>query len=76
MMLADKNEVIPFQKSPWNALCKNGILLKTPLFQNKMLRECFNQAPQQHHFCTDNSRSMLKKSLGCAKNPTEFQKKY
>ena len=24
MMFLDKNEVTPFQKCPWNALCKNG----------------------------------------------------
>ena len=26
-MILDENEVIPFQKSPWNALCKNGICI-------------------------------------------------
>ena len=31
-MILDENEVIPYQKSPWNALCKNGILLKIPFF--------------------------------------------
>ena len=36
MMFFDENEVIPFQKCPWNALCKNGILFKnTPLFKTK-----------------------------------------
>ena len=40
-MLVDENEVIPFQKSPLNALCKNGILLKVPLFQNQILRLIF-----------------------------------
>ena len=34
-MLVNKNEVIPFQKSPWNALCKNGILLKMPFFSKQ-----------------------------------------
>ena len=37
---------------------------KYPFFQNQILRECFNQAPQQHHFCTLNNLSMLQKSLG------------
>ena len=46
----------------------NGILLKIPLFQNQILRGCFNQAPQQHHFCTVISLSMLQKSLGYAIN--------
>ena len=68
MMLDNKNEVIPFQKSAWNALSKNGILLKIPLFQNQILRGCFNQAPQQHHFCTVNGLSMLQKSLDYAIN--------
>ena len=67
-MLVNKNEVIPFEKSPWKALCKNGSLLKKNLFfQNKILRGCFNQAPQQHHFCT----VMLQKSLGYAINKFE-----
>ena len=36
MMLVDKNEVNPFQKSPMNVLDKNGILLKnTPFFKTK-----------------------------------------
>ena len=63
-MLVDKIEKIPFQKSPWNASCKNGILLKIPLFQNQILRRFFNQAPQQHYFCTINSLLMLQRSLG------------
>ena len=67
-MLVNKNEEIPIQKSPWNALCKNGILLKIPFFSNPKLRGCFNQAPQQHHFCTVNSLLMLQKSLGYAIN--------
>ena len=33
-ILVDKNEVVHFQKSPWNALCKHGFLLKnTPIFK-------------------------------------------
>ena len=35
MVFLDENEVLPFLKSPWSALCKNGILLKIPLFQNQ-----------------------------------------
>ena len=37
MMFLDKNEVIPFQKCPWNALCNIGILLKIPLFSKPNL---------------------------------------
>ena len=37
-MFLDENEVIPFQKSPWNALCKKGILLKIPLFSKPNLK--------------------------------------
>ena len=52
MMLVNENEVIPFQKSPWNALRINGILLKnTPFFKTKFY-----------------SLSMLKESLGYAIN--------
>ena len=43
-------------------------MLKIPFFQNQILRGCFNQAPQQHHFCTVNSLSMLQESLGYAIN--------
>ena len=59
MMFLDKNEVTPFQKCPWNALCKNGILLKIHLFQNQIQRQFFNQTPQQNHFCALNSILML-----------------
>ena len=31
-MLVNRNGIVPFQKSPWNALCKNRILLKIPPF--------------------------------------------
>ena len=68
MMLVNKNEVIHNQKSPWNALCKIAILLKIPLFQKQILRECFNQAQQQHYFGTVNSLTMLQESLGYAIN--------
>ena len=35
-MFLDKNEVSPFQKSPWNALCKNGLFVKnTHFFKTK-----------------------------------------
>ena len=40
-MFLDQNEVSLFKISPWNALCKNGILLKIPLFQNQILRHIF-----------------------------------
>ena len=41
-MILDENEVIPFEKSPWNALCKNGILLKIPLFSKPNLKSTFS----------------------------------
>ena len=64
MMLVDKNEEISFQKSPWNALCKNGILFKIPLFQNQFSRRIFQSSTKTASFCTVNSLSMLKRSLG------------
>ena len=72
-MLVNKNEVIPFQKSSWNALCKNGILLKYPLFQNQILKGCFNQATQQHNFCTVNWNHSVT-LLTNTEDSTEFQK--
>ena len=76
----DENEIIPLQKFPWNALCKNGILLKIHLFSKPNLKTTFfNQTPQHHHFCTFNSPFMFQKSLGYAiktsKDSTESQKK-
>ena len=70
IMVVDKNEIIPFQKSPWNALCKNGISLKYQFFYSKpnFKTNFFNQALPQHHFCTVNSLLMLQKSLGYAIN--------
>ena len=63
--LVDKNVVVPFQKSQWNTLCKNGFLLKIPLFSKPNFKMNFYiQAPQQHHFCTVNSLLMLQKPLG------------
>ena len=44
MMLVNKNEVIPFQKSPWNALCKIGILLKIPLFSKPNFERVFQSS--------------------------------
>ena len=41
MMSLDKNEVIPCQKCPWNALYENGILLKILLFSKPNLKICF-----------------------------------
>ena len=40
-MFLDQNEVSLFQKSPWNALCKNGILLKMPLFSKPNFKAIF-----------------------------------
>ena len=42
MMLVDKNEVVPFQISPWNALCKKGILFKIPLFSKPNFKTNFS----------------------------------
>ena len=68
-MLVDKNKVIPFQKSTWNALCKMDFFKKyIPFFKTKCLDDIINQAPQQHRFCTVNSLLMLQKSLGYAIN--------
>ena len=66
-MLVDRNEAISLQKCPWNALCKN-----TPFFKIKFLGEFFNQAPQQHNFCTVKSLLMLQNSLGYAINKLEI----
>ena len=41
-MFLDENEVIPFQKTPWNALCKNGILLKIPISSKPNLKTIFS----------------------------------
>ena len=41
MVFLDENEVIAFQKYPWNALFKNGILLKYPYFKTKLQTICF-----------------------------------
>ena len=40
---------------------------KIPILKKK-LRGCFNQAPQQQYFCTDNSLSLMQKLLGYAIN--------
>ena len=42
MMLVDKIEEIPFQKSLWNALYKNGTLLKIPLFSKPNFKTIFS----------------------------------
>ena len=42
MLFIDKNEVIPFQKCPWNALCKNQILLKNTSFYPPMKSEGYS----------------------------------
>ena len=56
VVFLDKNEVSPFQKSPWNALCENRILLKnTPFFRTNFKDKFFHQTSQHHHFCTLNS---------------------
>ena len=55
MMFLDKNEVIPFQKCPWNALCKNGILLKISLFSKPNLKTSFSIKHLNTFICTLNS---------------------
>ena len=79
-MFLDQNEISLFQDSPWNALCKNGILLKIPLFSKANFKAIsFNQTPQHCHFCTFRSLLMSQKSLGYgiknSEGSTEFQKK-
>ena len=68
-MLVDKNEEIPFQKSPWNALCKNGILLKIPLFSKPNLKTNFSI---KHHSSIISVQSIafliLQTSLGYTSN--------
>ena len=80
MMILDKNEVIPFQKFPWKALCKKWIFVKdTPFFKTKFKDEFLNQTQQHHQLWTFHSHFMFQKSLGYAiknsKDSTEFQKK-
>ena len=78
-MFLDENEVIPFQKSPWNALCKSGILLKKNFFKPKFEDDFVNQTSNHPHFCTLNSPLMLQKSYGTlfknSKDPIELQRK-
>ena len=78
-MILGENEIIPFQKSSWNALCKNGFVKDTPFFKTKFKDDFFNQTPQHHHFGTFNSPLMILKSLGYAieksKDSTQFQQK-
>ena len=62
-MMILEDEVTPFHISPWNALCKNGILLKNIPF--------FDQTPQHRHFCTSKSLLMFQKSLGYAIKKSE-----
>ena len=62
-MLVDKNEEVPFQKSPWKDLCKNGFLLKIPIFSQPNFR--MNISIKHHNsICTVNSLLMLQKPLG------------
>ena len=78
-MFLDQNEVSLFQKPPWNALCKNGILLKIPPFS----KPNFKEFSIKHH---NTVISVDSKAFRCCrnhkvtllKNPedsTEFQKK-
>ena len=62
MIVVNKTEVVSFQKSPWNALCKNGILFKIPLFSEDVSIKHHNSfiSVQSIAFLT------LQKSLGYA----------
>ena len=60
MIFLDKNEVIPFQKCPWNAKYKKIEFVKNiPFFKTKYKDFFFNQTPQHNHFCALNSLLML-----------------
>ena len=79
-MFLDQNEVSLFQKSTWNALCKNGILLNIPLFSKPNFKAIFfNKTTQDRHFCTFKNLIKLQKSLGYAiknfEDFSEFKKK-
>ena len=63
-MFLGENEVIPFQKSPWDALCKNGILFKYLFFKLNLKTIVSNIIVPL--FCTNYSPLMLQKSLGYA----------
>ena len=69
MILGNKNGVIPFQESPRNAFCKNGILLKIPLFSKPNFNTNFSI---KHHnsiiYVQPIVFFMLLKSLGYAIN--------
>ena len=67
-MLVNKNEVIPFWKSPWNALCKNGILLKIPLFSKPNFKKVFQSSTTTASFMYSQQPLNLQKSLGYAMN--------
>ena len=80
-MLVNKNEVILFQKSPWNALCKNGILLKMPLFSKPNFKRMFQPSTTTVSFlsvqsiafqCCRNNKVTLLSNL---EDSTEFQEK-
>ena len=74
-MFLDENVVITFRISTWNALFKNGILLKyTPFFKTKFEGDVFNQTAQHQNFVTFNSPLMLQKSLDYVIN--QFQRFY
>ena len=44
MMFVNKNELIPFQKSPRNTLCNNEILLKIHLFSKPNFKRMFQSS--------------------------------
>ena len=57
VMFLDENEVIPFQKSPWNTW-KYNFAKNTLFFRSKFKDDLFNQTTQHHHFCTFNGLLM------------------
>ena len=66
MMILDENEVIPFQKSPWNVLCKKLNFVKdTPFFKTKF----------KDNFFQSNTTAPFSEiiRLRCLKNPKILQ---
>ena len=67
-MVVDKNEITPFQKSPWKTLCKNGILLKRPIFSKQNFQTNFSIKHYNSIISIQSRVLMLQKSLGYAIN--------
>ena len=72
MMVVEKNEINPFQNSQWNALCKNRISLKIPIFSKPNSKTNISIKHLNSNISgTVNSLLMLQKSLGYAINKFE-----